>query len=89
MKKKEKETVKKRAFSPLAWDCQEWNSVSTTKIYFNEIGLAKLLGIAKGKKLADKRKLRKQDWEKQKAQILAKRLKLNRKTSQAFHFGQF
>ncbi|PLS20024.1 SsrA-binding protein SmpB [Neptunicoccus cionae] len=42
------------------------------KLYFNDKGLAKLLiGIAKGKRLADKRETeKKRDWQKQKARLL-------------------
>ena len=42
------------------------------KLYFNEKGMAKLLiGIAKGKKMADKRETSKQrDWQREKARLL-------------------
>jgi SsrA-binding protein len=42
------------------------------KLYFNDKGIAKLLiGIAKGKKLADKRETeKKRDWDRQKARVL-------------------
>jgi SsrA-binding protein len=42
------------------------------KIYFNEKGIAKLLlGLAKGKKLADKRDTeKKRDWQREKARLL-------------------
>ena len=42
------------------------------KLYFNEKGLAKLLiGVAKGKRLADKRETeRRRDWNRQKARLL-------------------
>ena len=42
------------------------------KLYFNKSGIAKLsLGIAKGKKLIDKRDTeKKRDWDKQKARLL-------------------
>lgn len=42
------------------------------RLYFNERGLVKLLlGIAKGRKKADKREVeRKRDWQKQKARLL-------------------
>jgi SsrA-binding protein len=45
------------------------------KLYFNEKGRAKLLlGLAKGKKVADKRETeKKRDWERQKARILRDR----------------
>lgn len=42
------------------------------KLYFNDRGLAKLqLGLAKGKKVADKRETeKKRDWDRQKARIM-------------------
>ena len=42
------------------------------KIYFNEKGIAKLaLGLAKGKKMADKRETeKKRDWQRQKSRLL-------------------
>ena len=45
------------------------------KLYFNEKGRAKLqLGIAKGKKLADKRATEaKRDWQRQKARLMRER----------------
>lgn len=45
------------------------------KLYFNERGIAKLqLGIAKGKKMADKRETdKKRDWEREKARLLRAR----------------
>ncbi len=45
------------------------------KLYFNEKGRAKLLiGIAKGKKQADKRETeKKRDWEREKARVLRAR----------------
>jgi SsrA-binding protein len=45
------------------------------RLYFNEKGRAKLqLGIAKGKKLADKRATAaKRDWQRQKARLLRER----------------
>ena len=44
-------------------------------LYFNERGIAKLeLGMARGKKLADKREdAKKRDWERQKSRILRER----------------
>ena len=75
-RRKRKLLVKKRELSRL-WHGTARNGMALVplKIYFNEIGLAKLmLGIAKGKKLADKRETeRKRDWEKQKARILRER----------------
>lgn len=45
------------------------------RVYFNEIGRAKLkLGIAKGKKMSDKRETeKKRDWQRQKARLLRDR----------------
>lgn len=45
------------------------------KLYFNEKGVAKvLIGIAKGKKVADKRETeKKRDWQRQKARLLRER----------------
>ena len=45
------------------------------KLYFNEKGRAKLLlGIAKGKKVADKRETeKKRDWEREKARVMRDR----------------
>ena len=45
------------------------------QIYFNSNGIAKLLlGVAKGKKLADKRETeKKRDWQKQKARLMRER----------------
>ena len=45
------------------------------KLYFNEKGVAKLqLGIAKGKKMADKRETdKKRDWQRDKARIMRAR----------------
>jgi SsrA-binding protein len=42
------------------------------KLYFNESGIAKvLLGVAKGKKLVDKRETeKKRDWNKQKSRLM-------------------
>jgi SsrA-binding protein len=45
------------------------------RLYFNERGIAKLqIGIAKGKKLADKRETdKKRDWQREKARLLRAR----------------
>jgi len=45
------------------------------RLYFNERGIAKLrLGIAKGKKMQDKRETeKKRDWQRQKARLLRER----------------
>ena len=50
-----------------------WNSFwNASAMYFNDKGIVKLkLGIAKGKKLADKRETSaKRDWERQKSRIM-------------------
>lgn len=51
---------------------REGMSVIPLKLYFNERGLAKLLiGLARGKKLHDKRESeKKRDWDKQKARLM-------------------
>jgi SsrA-binding protein len=51
---------------------REGMTIVPIKMYFNERGIVKLkLGIAKGKKLADKRETSaKRDWERQKARLL-------------------
>ena len=47
------------------------------KMYFNERGMVKLkLGVAKGKKLADKRETSaKRDWDRQKSRIMKEGMK--------------
>ena len=61
-----------------------WNAVAREgmtivplKIYFNERGMVKLkLGVAKGKKLADKRETSaKRDWDRQKSRIMKEGMK--------------
>ena len=51
---------------------REGMTIVPMKMYFNERGIVKLkLGVAKGKKLADKRETSaKRDWERQKARLL-------------------
>ena len=51
---------------------REGMTIVPMKMYFNERGIVKLkLGIAKGKKLADKRETSaKRDWDRQKARLL-------------------
>jgi len=51
---------------------REGMTIVPLKLYFNEKGIAKLLlGLAKGKKLADKRETDKQrDWAREKARLL-------------------
>ena len=72
-RRKRKLLVKKRELSKL-WQKtgREGMTLIPLKLYFNKSGLAKLsLGIAKGKKLADKRESeKKRDWSKQKARLL-------------------
>ncbi len=72
-RRKRKLLVKKRELSKL-WQSTGRNGMTLVplKLYFNEMGIAKLLiGIAKGKKLIDKRETeKKRDWNKQKARLL-------------------
>lgn len=51
---------------------REGMTIVPLRLYFNERGLVKLkLGVAKGKKLADKRETSaKRDWDRQKARLL-------------------
>ena len=72
-RRKRKLLVKKRELSKL-WQntMRDGMTLIPLKLYFNECGIAKLLiGIAKGKKLIDKRETQKRrDWNKQKARLL-------------------
>ncbi len=72
-RRKRKLLVKKRELSKL-WHSTARNGMTLIplKIYFNNTGIAKLLiGVAKGKKLVDKRETeKKRDWNKQKARLL-------------------
>ena len=54
---------------------REGMTVVPLKLYFNDKGIAKLLlGIAKGKKMADKRETEKRrDWAREKARLLRER----------------
>ena|SRR5690606_15646315 len=54
---------------------REGNTLIPLSIYFNERGIAKLdLGLAKGKKKADKREsIKQRDWQRQKARVLRER----------------
>ena len=65
--------VKKRELAKL-WQRvgRDGMTLIPLKIYFNSDGIAKLLlGVAKGKKLADKRETeKKRDWQKQKARLM-------------------
>ena len=72
-RRKRKLLVKKRELSKL-WQSigRDGMTLIPLKLYFNETGKAKLLlGVAKGKKLVDKRETeKKRDWNKQKARLL-------------------
>ncbi len=65
--------VSKRELSRL-WNAtaREGMTIVPLKMYFNDRGIVKVkLGIAKGKKLADKRETSaKRDWDRQKARLL-------------------
>jgi SsrA-binding protein len=75
-RRRRKLLVKKRELSRL-WQgtSREGMTLVPLRLYFNERGRAKLqLGIAKGKKMADKRATEaKRDWERQKARIMRDR----------------
>jgi SsrA-binding protein len=65
--------VHKRELDKLTGAIQrEGMTVVPLKLYFNQRGIAKvLLGLAKGKKLHDKRETeRKRDWERQKGRLM-------------------
>ena len=72
-RRKRKLLVKKRELAKL-WQStgRDGMTLVPLKLYFNKSGIAKLLlGVAKGKKLVDKReKKKKRDWNKQKARLL-------------------
>jgi SsrA-binding protein len=72
-RRRRKLLVSKRELSRL-WSAtrREGMTVIPLRMYFNERGMVKLkLGIAKGKKLADKRDTSaKRDWDRQKARLL-------------------
>ena len=72
-RRRRKLLVKKKELSKL-WQSTERNGMTLIplKLYFNDVGIAKLLlGVAKGKKLVDKRESEKRrDWNKQKARLL-------------------
>ena len=75
-RRKRKMLVKKRELAKL-WQSSGKDGMTLVpiKLYFNDKGIAKLLvGIAKGKKLIDKRETeKKRDWNKQKARLLRER----------------
>ena len=75
-KRTRKLLVHKREIARLAAAIQrEGMTLIPLKMYFNAKGIAKLeLGIAKGKKLHDKRETEKQrDWQRDKARLLRNR----------------
>lgn len=72
-RRKRKLLVSKRELNRLAQAVERaGRTIVPLKLYFNDRGLAKLLvGVATGKKKADKRETSaKRDWERQKARIL-------------------
>jgi SsrA-binding protein len=72
-RRRRKLLVSKRELSRL-WNAtaREGMTIVPLKMYFNERGMVKIkLGVAKGKKLADKRETSaKRDWERQKSRIM-------------------
>lgn len=72
-RRRRKLLVSKRELSRL-WNAtaREGMTVVPLRLYFNDRGIVKLkLGVAKGKKLADKRETSaKRDWDRQKARLL-------------------
>ncbi len=72
-RRRRKLLVKAKELSRL-WSAsaREGMTLVAVKLYFNERGMVKLkIGIAKGKKLADKRDTSaKRDWDRQKARLL-------------------
>jgi SsrA-binding protein len=72
-RRRRKLLVNRRELSKL-WQntAREGMTIVPLRLYFNEKGIAKLqLGIAKGKKLADKRATAaKRDWQRRKARLL-------------------
>lgn len=72
-RRRRKLLVSKKELSRL-WNAvgREGMTIVPLKLYFNERGIVKLkLGVAKGKKLADKRETSaKRDWDRQKARIM-------------------
>jgi SsrA-binding protein len=72
-RRRRKLLVSKREMSRL-WTAtaREGMTLVPLRMYFNDRGIVKLkLGVAKGKKLADKRETSaKRDWERQKARVL-------------------
>lgn len=75
-RRRRKLLVSKRELSKLWRNIgREGMTLIPLRLYFNEKGRAKLkIGIAKGKKLADKRETeKKRDWQRQKARLLRDR----------------
>ena len=72
-RRKRKLLVSKKELSRL-WNAtaREGMTIVPLKLYFNDRGIVKIkLGVAKGKKLADKRETSaKRDWDRQKARLL-------------------
>lgn len=72
-RRRRKLLVSKRELARL-WNstAREGMTIVPIKMYFNERGIVKIkLGVAKGKKLADKRETSaKRDWDRQKARIM-------------------
>lgn len=79
-RRRRKLLVSKKEMSRL-WNAvgREGMTIVPMKMYFNERGIVKIkLGIAKGKKLADKRATSaKRDWDRQKARIMKQGVKGN------------
>ncbi|MEL6126028.1 MAG: SsrA-binding protein SmpB [Pseudomonadota bacterium] len=75
-RRRRKLLVSKRELSRL-WNAvgREGMTIVPLALYFNSRGIAKLkLGLAKGKKIADKRETeKKRDWQRQKARLLRER----------------
>ncbi|MEL6679461.1 MAG: SsrA-binding protein SmpB [Pseudomonadota bacterium] len=75
-RRRRKLLVSKRELSRL-WNAvgREGMTIVPLALYFNSRGIAKLkLGLAKGKKVADKRETeKKRDWQRQKARLLRER----------------
>jgi SsrA-binding protein len=72
-RRRRKLLVSKRELSRLwAESTKKGKTLVPLKLYFNDRGIAKLrIGIARGKKLADKRATEaKRDWDRQKARLL-------------------
>jgi SsrA-binding protein len=72
-RRKRKLLVSKKELSRM-WNAtaREGMTLVPLKMYFNERGIVKIkIGVAKGKKLADKRETSaKRDWDRQKARLL-------------------